>query len=36
VFGHLVARDVQVVAGEDFILSVTLPSGSVAGVPFWR
>jgi len=35
-FGTLIAYDIEVGVGEDFIFSVTLPAGSVAGNPFWR
>jgi hypothetical protein len=35
-FGPLVAHDVEVVAGEEFTFSVTLPIGSVAGIFSWR
>jgi hypothetical protein len=31
VFGTLYAHDIEVVAGEDFLFSVTLPSGSATG-----
>ena len=31
-FGRLVAHDVQIVPGEDFVLSVTLPAQTAAGI----
>jgi hypothetical protein len=35
-FGTLIAHDVEVVAGEDFVFSVTLPVRSTAGISSWR
>jgi hypothetical protein len=35
-FGSLIAHDVEIIAGEDFIFSVTLPARSAAWIPIWR
>ena len=34
--GSLIAHDVKIVAGEDFVLSVTLPVSLAARIPSWR
>ena len=35
-FGSLIAHDVEIVAGEDFLFSVTLPVSSAAWIFSWR
>jgi hypothetical protein len=35
-FGRLMAHDVEIVSGVDFVLSVTLPIQLAAGIPSWR
>jgi hypothetical protein len=35
-FGRLVVHDIEIGAGENFTFSVTMPTGSVAGLSSWR